>query len=1177
VTVFRQDSGSDRGRKREGRRTPTPRRQPPPAPPARPFRTLAFWVLVVLLSLVAYRMYQGNFMTAPRVEISYTRFIHEVDRGNIANLQILEKTVSGELRTETALRVAGHDIRVKAFKTNILGNGAELPDRVWKTNPGIDIEVKQAGTNWLSIMFTMLPFLLLLPLWFLFWRNMQSGGSAALKFGKTKAKVLIETTPKVTFKDVAGCDEAKQELHEIIEFLKEPQKFQRLGGRIPKGALLLGPPGSGKTLLAKAVAGEAGVPFFSMSGSDFVEMFVGVGASRVRDLFEQAKRNAPCLTGDAVVTLWGGRQVTIAEMYEKDMVGARVLCMNDEDLRLHDATVVAITKKPADGIFHITTSTGDVKATGNHLFPVMRDGLQWVRADQLTTDDHIAAPRWIPTDPEPRRFLEFVDPAETFVDVPGEGGRETRRPLAEAPSGVWGNYSRLSTGHGGWASSTLERTPRVVDEELAYLCGLISSDGAWGRMGDRQIQFVNTEPALHERVESILRRQFDYVPRRHLNIKRFETILPQGKTPRTLRDCYTTFINNRLLCDALRRLDAEVLVLPERLIRAWLRGVFDGDGCVRTTASAPQIILSAWDSAANQRIRDALLRVGIVTGRSPAAHEGRDGNIVITGTEHLERFASRVYSDHPVKQRKLEDLRLRLGGRASSSRLDSVPAGSLIRAARTSLKMGQRSFRQGHGVSQHERGVITPSRRSLQSVVEEMRVWSASHRVPATVELDRLASIAESAVCWSRIRSIKRVESNEPVYDLCLDRYHNFVVNRLFTHNCIVFVDEIDAVGRHRGAGLGGGHDEREQTLNQLLVEMDGFDSNEGVIMLAATNRPDVLDPALLRPGRFDRQIVVDWPDVRGREGIFRVHTRNIPLDEDVDLQQLARATPGLAGADIANMVNEAALLAARRNRKKVVMQDFEDAKDKVMLGMERKSLVMTDEERKSTAFHEAGHALVAWLTPGSEPVDKVTIIPRGRALGITSYLPREERHSRSKEDLERWLTSAMGGRAAEQLVFGHLTTGAASDLENSTALARRMVCELGMSDNLGPLTFGKKEEMVFLGREIASHKDYSESTAVLIDQEVRTIIERAYNKAESLLRDNMDKLTLLANTLLEREVLDGDEMGRLLRGEKLPPIKPVETDPQPGPPPVEPAPAKAGDAPTVEPFSPPAPRPAGA
>jgi cell division protease FtsH len=395
---------------------------------------------------------------------------------------------------------------------------------------------------------------------------------------------------------------------------------------------------------------------------------------------------------------------------------------------------------------------------------------------------------------------------------------------------------------------------------------------------------------------------------------------------------------------------------------------------------------------------------------------------------------------------------------------------------------------------------------------------------------------------------------------------------------CIIFIDEIDAVGRHRGAGLGGGHDEREQTLNAILVEMDGFETDEGIILVAATNRPDVLDPALLRPGRFDRQIVVDWPDVRGREGILKVHTRNIPLADDVDLKLLARGTPGLAGADIANLVNEAALLAARRNRKKVFLRDFEDAKDKVMLGMERKSLVMTDEERRSTAYHEAGHALVAWLQPLSEPVDKVTIIPRGRALGLTSYIPREERHSRSKDDLERYLCSAMGGRAAEEMVFNHLTTGASNDLERATALARRMVCELGMSDNLGPLTFGKKEEMVFLGREIATHKDYSEQTAVLIDQEVRGIIEKAYARAKQLLKDNKDKLDLLATTLLEREVLDGDEMNRLLLGEKLDPPRSPDIDSRPEASSVaETESAPAEPAPQIDAFNPPAPRPAGA
>ena len=683
MSEFRRSPGPghDEGRKSPQRGGPG-RRPQVPLPTGRPFRTLAFWMLVVLLSLVAYRMYQGSFMAPQRVEISYTRFIHDVDAGNIANLQITENTVAGELKKESTVRISNHDVPYKAFKTIILGDGSTLPDRVWEANPGAEIDVRPAGLNWLSVLFTWLPIALIFGFWLFMLRQMQSGGSAALKFGKTKARVLLETQPKVTFKDVAGCEEAKQELQEIIEFLKEPQKFQRLGGRIPKGALLLGPPGSGKTLLAKAVAGEAGVPFFSMSGSDFVEMFVGVGASRVRDLFEQAKRNAPC----------------------------------------------------------------------------------------------------------------------------------------------------------------------------------------------------------------------------------------------------------------------------------------------------------------------------------------------------------------------------------------------------------------------------------------------------------------------------------------------------------IVFVDEIDAVGRHRGAGLGGGHDEREQTLNQLLVEMDGFDSNEGVIMIAATNRPDVLDPALLRPGRFDRQIVVDWPDVRGREGILKVHTRKIPLSDDVDLAAIARGTPGLAGADLANLVNEAALLGARRNRKKVMAQDFEDAKDKVMLGIERKSLVMTEEERRTTAYHEAGHALVAWLLPGSDPIHKITIIPRGRALGLTASLPSEERHTRSKEDLLRKLTMAMGGRAAEYLVFNHLTSGASDDIERATRTARWMVCELGMSEDLGPLTFGKKEEMVFLGREIATHKDYSEQTAERIDAEVRKIAEGSYNQALDLLRRNLDKLHLLANALLEREVLDGDEMNRLLHGERLEPPRPVPAEPASG----ESSPvARSPEEPRLETPAAPQPRPA--
>ncbi len=351
---------------------------------------------------------------------------------------------------------------------------------------------------------------------------------------------------------------------------------------------------------------------------------------------------------------------------------------------------------------------------------------------------------------------------------------------------------------------------------------------------------------------------------------------------------------------------------------------------------------------------------------------------------------------------------------------------------------------------------------------------------------------------------------------------------------CIIFIDEIDAVGRHRGAGLGGGHDEREQTLNQLLVEMDGFDTQEGVILIAATNRPDVLDAALLRPGRFDRQIVVDRPDVRGREGILKVHTRKVPLDRSVDLEALARSTPGLSGADLANLVNEAALLAARKNRQKVIMADFEEAKDKIMMGMERKSILISDEEKRVTAYHESGHVLVGKLIPGTDPVHKVTIIPRGRALGLTAYLPIDDRHTYSLEYLRGMLAQLLGGRAAEKLVFKQLTTGAGNDIERATDLARKMVCEWGMSEKLGPISFGKKQQEIFLGREIAQHRDYSEETAQEIDEEVRRIVSEAQNKAERLLLENIDKLHALAKALLEFEILDGEQIDLVLKGKKI-------------------------------------------
>lgn len=353
---------------------------------------------------------------------------------------------------------------------------------------------------------------------------------------------------------------------------------------------------------------------------------------------------------------------------------------------------------------------------------------------------------------------------------------------------------------------------------------------------------------------------------------------------------------------------------------------------------------------------------------------------------------------------------------------------------------------------------------------------------------------------------------------------------------CIIFIDEIDAVGRRRGAGLGGGHDEREQTLNQLLVEMDGFETNEGVILIAATNRPDVLDQALLRPGRFDRQVVVDRPDVRGREGILKVHTRKIPLAKNVNLEILAKGTPGFSGADLANMVNEAALLAARRARKNVQMIDFEEAKDKVMMGAERRSLVITEDEKRSTAYHESGHVLVSKLTPGTDPVHKVTIIPRGRALGVTSFLPIDEKHNYTRTYCLGIMAHMLGGRAAEMIVFDEQSTGAGNDLERCTELARKMVCEWGMSETLGPVTFGKKAEEIFLGREISQHRDYSESTAVLIDQEVKQFIIDADKRARDLISKNLDTLHRLAAALLEREILDGEEVDKIFKGELLTP-----------------------------------------
>jgi len=602
-------------------------------------RSLLFWMVLVIVGVLIWN-FSANFQAREEV-IPFSTFVQQLDTNKVDKVTITGQEIVAQYRDGEKARTFAPS-QYEGLGNKLVANKVEVTAK------------EQTSSPWGLFLYTWAPILLMIGFWIFFMRQMQSGGNKALSFGKSRAKLSSGSQKKVTFKDVAGVDEAKEELQEIIDFLKEPQKFQKLGGRIPKGVLLIGQPGTGKTLLARAVAGEANVPFFSISGSDFVEMFVGVGASRVRDLFEQGKKNAPC----------------------------------------------------------------------------------------------------------------------------------------------------------------------------------------------------------------------------------------------------------------------------------------------------------------------------------------------------------------------------------------------------------------------------------------------------------------------------------------------------------IIFIDEIDAVGRHRGAGLGGGHDEREQTLNQLLVEMDGFESNEGVILVAATNRPDVLDPALLRPGRFDRRVVVDLPDVRGREQILAVHTKKIPMGDDVKLNVIARGTPRFAGADLANLVNESALIAARQNRKVVTMHDFEMAKDKVIMGVERKSRIISDDEKRHTAFHEAGHALVAALLPNAVPLHKVTIIPRGMALGLTSFLPEGEQVDFSKEEADSQIAVAMAGRIADEIFCNTKTAGARNDIEQATGLARRMVCEWGMSV-LGPLSFGKKEEQIFLGREIAQHRDYSESTAMRIDEEVQSIVMTGYDVARGIIEKHKEAMQRIADELLVREVLDADQVKRIIAGQPLDAPEPVST---PGP-----------------------------
>jgi ATP-dependent metalloprotease FtsH len=1057
-------------------------------------RTLALWLLILLVAVIGAQMYFSQKDTP--VEIKYSRFIREVEQGNIESIEITDGKVIGELKNETSTTVAGRQVEFTSFVTKIAGDGESLPDKIWETNPNAEVGIEPAGTNWLAVLGTwILPLIVIVALWLFIFRQMQSGGSAALKFGKSKAKVLLDSNPKVTFNDVAGCEEAKQELQEIIEFLKDPQKFARLGGRIPKGALLLGPPGTGKTLLAKAVAGEAAVPFFSMSGSDFVEMFVGVGAS---------------VTGDTPVlvrTPEGTKLQPIEELIDSyyhpgeegfivPVAGVQTLGFEEADTKFKGSSktfvkgsawkkVRAVYRHRVNEIYEIKHLGGVIRTTGDHsVFVRTRDGIKAIEARDLepgqilvnlphkvrgvysteTGTPHTMRAHNF-TSPEAPVYLELREhdeaTEEAFQFAMAHQGEMSQAAIGEqigvsqATVGNWqaGKHSPRALSE---RYATTEIPERVqLTPQLMKLFGYYTAEGR--ENGCLQFIFGSHELDLHADCTRLMEQVFGLLPRVD-HTEDNSTRLTYFSAPLGrffARHCGKGSHNKRI---------PEMLWdLPAEYFEAYLSGYALGDGYV--TKEGKLSITSV-----SQRLIRELVWLSAMHG-------------IKTGVRRMLMPAGRVIKEKPLPETEAWNL------------------------------------------------IIGKTSNPLE-------------------QSDRTAGQGKKAV----IRSIEKKPFDGFVYDLCGCEneaffggekpvlLHNSRVRDLFEQGkrnapCILFVDEIDAVGRHRGAGLGGGHDEREQTLNQLLVEMDGFDSNEGVILIAATNRPDVLDPALLRPGRFDRHIVVDWPDLRGREGILRVHTRKIPIADDVKLDILARGTPGMAGADLANLVNEAALLAARRDRKQVLMQDFEDAKDKVMLGTERRSLVLSDAEKKRTAYHESGHALSAWLIPGSDPVHKVTIVPRGRALGLTASLPLEERFVRSSEEMEKRLVGLMGGRAADKLVFNELTTGAASDIEQATNIARKMVCEWGMSEKLGPITFGKKDEMVFLGKEVTTPHDYSDVTAQEIDGEVRGLVEGAFHKALDLLGKNRDKLEILATALLEREVIDGDEMDRLLRGEKLPPL----------------------------------------
>ncbi len=1062
-------------------------------------RNLIVWAIIVVV--VAYLVLPLYRTRTPRPEIEYSLFLSEARAGQIAKVTIEDETVSGELKNGST------------FRTYVPNNDTSYLETLQAKGVVITVIPKSRSAIWPNLLSTMLPFLLLVGLWMLMLRQAQSGSNQAMSFGKSRARLHTENRPKVTFDDVAGVDEAKEELQEVIEFLKHPKKFQALGAKIPRGVLLVGPPGSGKTLLAKAIAGEAAVPFFSISGSEFVEMFVGVGAS---------------VTGDTPVLIrdeHGTRLVPIAEVVDRyhaeDKEGFVVPVSGMETLGYEPRQsgfrgrlsgfetstwkrVRGVYKHKANEIFEIQYLGGVLRATGDHSVFVRGHGGIKVKA------------------------VRDLKPGDTLVDLP----HKVRR-----------GFDRLVGTVHEIRAHRFEDTPSMtlpVDlrddasvEAYAYAvanAGRISQRAIGERIGVSQATVGHWVSGKHQprRISTRLKVTRtpipDQVPVTPSLLKLFGYYTAEGRAFGALEFCFGSH--------------------EEELIEDCRRGM-------RTIFNLDPVVQVTEDNTTKLLYRSAGL------GRFFAMHCGNGSR-----NKHVPEFLWTL--PYPYFLAYLDGYARGDGYATREGKLQLTSASyRLVRELAWLSAMHGIKCGVGHG--RQRGGRIIKSKPLPDGEYWRLTIGKTSNPL--------LRVLGGHEHKKPVVRRVVRKPFDGYVFDLCgCDNeaffggekpvlLHNSRVRDLFDQAkksapCLLFIDEIDAVGRQRGAGLGGGHDEREQTLNQLLVEMDGFDPNTGIIVIAATNRPDILDPALLRPGRFDRRVVVDNPDTKGRRAILDVHVRGKPLGEDVALDRLAKHTPGFSGADIANLVNEAALLAARHNKKKVSMTEMEEAIERVIAGPQRRSRILSAKEREIAAYHEAGHALLAKVLPDADPPHKITILPRGMALGYVISAPPEDKYNYTRTELLDRITVALGGRVAEELVFSEVTTGAQNDFEQATELARRMVTEFGMSDKLGPLSLGKRHGPVFLGRDLVETRNYSEEIAYEIDKEVRRIIDECYQRARTIITEHRDKLERVAKAVLEKESLEGEELERVLAG------TPIEVE------------APAAAAPSVSPKPEPAPRP---